>query len=481
MITSFEPLLPPLLFFQCVFQVSKFIKSCHAFSFLVRPRLLISINHMPFLIFLAVSVLLSTFCSGVLAAADDLRPGTARWLDGDRLLVLSDVPATAPWLASLTAACASGQPTVTMRVECSTARVAVFFRKMERLKVSGEVVLIAVGDADARAMEKSKKSEVIDEFQRRLAAYATGFQAMGAVVVVASTSENPMVLSAVRGAANTAGVAVSTLKDLVATIGLAAAHVPPRITIAGDRVFTKDTTLHVNVERVDPKTAKVRWWLEPGDERKAIIQSLGKPIKVSVPGLVQVRVEDSASGINGSSSVFLRKIEALRPGKVGKLIPGWTWRSGILPLTKSGEFVLPTEVSGIDNGAAALAEWPAAAGEAPRVKGSGSESALVVLFDGYLTVNQQEIYRFMAKGPGTVRLDIGEQLVLEHPSRDTRDGVTIGSVPLLSGSHRVRLALVRFPESEPATLTWWPPKSTSDRPLQIGDLGTLAPGSTNAK
>ena len=341
--------------------------------------------------------------------------------------------------------------------------------------------MIAVGDADARAAEKSKKPEVIDEFQRRLAAYAAGLQAMGAVVVLASTSENPAALSAVRGAANSAGVTASTLKDLVADIGRAAAHLPPRITIAGDRTFTKDTTLNVIVERVEPKATKLRWWLEPGDASKAITQPFGKPIKISVPGLVQIRVEDSASGINGSASVFLRKMDPLKPGKVGKLIPGLSWRSGLVPLTKSGEFVLPKEVSGKNSGDAALAEWPAAAGEAPSTKGTGPESALVVLFDGYLMVNQQEMYRFIANGPGTVRLEISEQLVLEHPSHDTRDGVTVGSVPLMPGSHRVRLALARFPESEPATLTCRPPKSTIEGPLKIIDLGTLAPLSTKAK
>jgi len=430
--------------------------------------------------FLILAIFITVSASG-LFAADDLRPPTARWLDGDRILVITDVARTAPWLKALTTAGAAGQPTVTLRTEGTTARVSDLLRKIDRLKVTGEVVVVAVGDADARAAEKSKKPEVIDEFQRRVAAYATGVQAMGAVVVLMSTSDNPAVQSAIRGAATSAGVAVSTPTDLVADIGLAAAHLPPRISIAGDRVFTKETTLDVNVERVDSKTAKLRWWLEPGDQSKAVTQAIGKPIRVSLPGLIQVRIEDPASGINGSASVFLRKIEPLKPGKFGKLIPGWTWRNGPVPLNKNGELVLPTEVSGQNSGDAALAEWPAAAGEAPATKGAGPESALVVLFDGYFTIKQQGMYRFIANGPGTLRLDIGEQLALEHPSRDTIDGVTTGSVPLVPGTHRVRLALARFPGSEPATFTCRSPKSTIDGPLKIDDLGTLAPVSTKAK
>ena len=413
-----------------------------------------------------------------LFAADDLRPIPARWLKGDRILVISDAKPTAPWLVALRAACTAGEPSLRCRVECADASVAYLLRKMERLHLTGDVLVIAVGEADARRAAKGKAADFPVEFQRRVAAYATGAAAMGAVVVLLSTSADPQVISSIRAAATGAGVESTTTGELLAAVGTAAAHLPPRITIAGDRVFTKDTTLTVTVERTDPKTTKLRWWREPGDQSKATTQALSKPIIVSEPGLIQVRVEDVASGTTGSASVFLRKMDFLKPEKIVKLTPGLTWRSASVPLTKRGDLDLPSgasgdfsgDFSGGHSGKAALAEWPATVGEA-----QGADSAVVVLFDGYFIARQAGIFRFIANGTGTLRLDIGDHLVIEHQSRDTIDGTTIGSVPLMPGCHRVHLVMGRLPGDEPATLTSRAPKMIGDGPVKIDELGSMPP------
>lgn len=418
-------------------------------------------------VILALVVSLAENC---LFGADDLRPPSARWLDGDRILVVTNAPSTSPWLVQLQKACAAGQPVLSYQAVCKDVNASELFRKTDRAHATGEMVIIAVGEADVRRSAKSKKPEYPDEFQRKVSAYAVGAGTKGAVVLLMSTSSDPQVISTVRAAANSAGVESTTMVDLVADLGRAAAQLPPRISISGDRVFTDATILTVLVGRIDPKSASLRWWREPGDESKAITQAIGKPIKVNEPGLIQVRIEDQASGTKGSASVFLRKMETLKPERVGKLTPGLTWRSGPVPLTKNGDIVLPTDVSGGNSGELALAEWPADAGEA---KESGS--AVVVVFNGYLSIRQPGMHRFIATGEGTLRLDIGDHLTLEHPSRDTRDDVTSGSVPLMAGVHRVRLVMARGSGEQPPSLTCRFPKSTIDGPLKLDELGTIAP------
>lgn len=403
----------------------------------------------------------------VAGAAADLRGEGHQWLNGDRILVVSDRGAPQNgWIAGLTAEAATGTPALTLVAVTPIVPLANHGRLVDQAIAAGrfQAAVVEVGSAD---IKRVKTPEQMQEFRRRMDALLTSIGIGGTQILVMDQTDIGELASEVRGSANANGAFFCTAETVGRELAQATHRMPPRVSLVGDPWYTKEASLTVRIERMaHPTSALLRWAIVPAEPAASKPVKPGLPIVIRQEGMLRVLVEDPATKRTAETSTLIRKLAVLKPAKIKKTTPGLTWKGALIPWKPNSS--IPGEVVAETSGTATDLTWP------PTAPAPAADKAVAVIYEGLLVAGDAGLHRFTASGGDGVELRIGEQLVLTRaPGSTTAE--TAGGVALEPGRHRLRLTVVRTKaDSSGPTFGWKSGKSTIPGTFKASDLATSA-------